>query len=254
LVFLFDGCTAKIPPDRTSRVQSTRTPSPFSSEVEYFVARKARTESPISVRAFRPLQLTSYRRPKASPMEQQLAPALGRLRILLEEASTALHIPVTFALIDGPAISAWGAVRATQDIDLLADSDPGPISDRDLRDTLAKFLANRTCAIQWRIGAADDPIPLPLKLGLPGARRRVGADILWAQRRWHQDALRRRLEIPLGRSHVFVLHPEDLILMKSMPAGPRTFSTCRHIRRLKRSAARIRLKQSLDRCLPKKNR
>jgi hypothetical protein len=54
-------------------------------------------------------------------MEQQLAPALGRLRILLEEASTALHIPVTFALIDGPAISAWGAVRATQDIDLLAD-------------------------------------------------------------------------------------------------------------------------------------
>src|SRR6185295_8623560 len=76
---------SKNPTGSTSRVQSTRTPSPFSNEVEYFVARKARTESPISVRAFRPLQLASYRCPKASLMEQQLAPALGRLRILLEE-------------------------------------------------------------------------------------------------------------------------------------------------------------------------
>ena len=197
-------------------------------------------------------------------MEQQLAPALGRLRNLLEEASTALHIPLTFALIGGLAISAWGAVRATQDIDLLADSDPSPISDRDLRDALAKFLAKRNCAIEWRIGAADDPIPLLLKLGLPGARRRVGADILWAHRRWHQDALRRRLEIPLGRSHVFVLHPEDLILMKLDAGGPQDILDVQallearpsevNIRRLKRSAARIRLKQSLDRCLPKRKR
>jgi hypothetical protein len=197
-------------------------------------------------------------------MEQQLAPALGRLRTLLEQASTALHIPVTFALIGGLAISAWGAVRATQDIDLLADSDPSPISDRHLRDALAKYLAKRNCVIEWRIGAADDPIPLLLKLGLPGARRRVGADILWAHRRWHQDALRRRLEIPLGRTHVFVLHPEDLILMKLDAGGPQdildvqTLLEARpselDIRRLKRSAARIRLKQSLDRCLRKKKR
>jgi hypothetical protein len=43
-------------------------------------------------------------------------------------------------------------VRATQDIDLLADSDPSPISDRHLRDALAKFLARRNCAIEWRTG------------------------------------------------------------------------------------------------------
>jgi hypothetical protein len=85
-------------------------------------------------------------------MEQQLAPALGRLRKLLEEASTAIHIPITFALIGGFAISARGTVRATQDIDLLADSDPSSISDRHLRDALAKFLARRNCAIEWRIG------------------------------------------------------------------------------------------------------
>jgi hypothetical protein len=197
-------------------------------------------------------------------MEQQLAPALGRLRTLLEEASTALRVPVTFALIGGLAVSAWGAVRATQDIDLLADSDPSPISDRQLRDALAKYLAKRNCVIEWRIGAADDPIPLLLKVGLPGARRRVGADILWAHRRWHQDALRRRLQIPLGRTHVFVLHPEDLILMKLDAGGPQDILDVQTLlearpreldmRRLKRNAARIRLKQSLARCLPKKKR
>jgi hypothetical protein len=89
-------------------------------------------------------------------MEQQIAPALGRLRNLLEEASATLHIPVTFALIGGLAISAWGAVRATEDTDLLADSDPSPISDRHLCDALAKFLPKRNCVIEWRIGAADD--------------------------------------------------------------------------------------------------
>ena len=197
-------------------------------------------------------------------MEQQLAPALGRLRTLLEEASTALHVPVTFALIGGLAVSAWGAVRATQDIDLLADSDPSPISDRQLRDALAKYLAKRNCVIEWRIGAADDPIPLLLQVGLPGARRRIGADILWAHRRWHQDALRRRLQIPLGRTHFFVLHPEDLILMKLDAGGPQDILDVQTLlearpreldmRRLKRNAARIRLKQSLDRCLPKKKR
>lgn len=197
-------------------------------------------------------------------MEQRFVSALRRLHRLFEDASTELQTTIRFALIGGLAISAWGAVRATQDIDLLADSDPSPISDRHLRDALAKYLAKRNCVIEWRIGAADDPIPLLLKLGLPGARRRVGADILWAHRRWHQDALRRRLEIPLGRTHVFVLHPEDLILMKLDAGGPQdildvqTLLEARpselDIRRLKRSAARIRLKQSLDRCLPKKKR
>jgi hypothetical protein len=87
---------------------------------------------------------------------------------------------------------------------------------------------------------------------------------LWAHRRWHQDALRRRLEIPLGRFHVFVLQPEDLILMKLDAGGPQDILDVQtlleakppelDIRRLKRSAARIRLKpsQTITRSLPAK--
>ena len=61
-----------------------------------------------------------------------------------------------------------------------------------------------------------------------------------------------------------MLHPEDLILMKLDAGGPQDILDVQTLlearpreldmRRLKRNAARIRLKQSLDRCLPKKKR
>ena len=43
-------------------------------------------------------------------MEQRLGPALVELNELLEKAS------IQFALIGGLAVSAWGIIRATQDI------------------------------------------------------------------------------------------------------------------------------------------
>jgi len=97
-------------------------------------------------------------------MEQRFAPALRTLQNLLKGASRALHIPIPLALIGGLAVSAWGVVRATQDIDLLADSTPSPLRDRALRDNLQKFFVEGDCSAEWRVGEADDPIPLLLRL------------------------------------------------------------------------------------------
>ena len=60
-------------------------------------------------------------------MEQRLGPALVELNELLEKASKELHASIQFALIGGLAVAAWGVIRATQDIDVLANSDPTPL-------------------------------------------------------------------------------------------------------------------------------
>lgn len=192
-------------------------------------------------------------------MEQPFARVVDRLQKLLEAASVELQIRIRIALIGGLAVSAWGAIRATQDVDLLADSDPSPIASRSVRDDLQRFFEKKHCSVEWRAGDPDDPIPLLLRLNLGGALSQPGADILWAHKRWHQEALQRRVEVKSGRLRVFVLHPEDLILMKLDAGGPQDLLDVQallssrppemNIARLKRKAARIRLRKPLEGCL-----
>lgn len=192
-------------------------------------------------------------------MEQQFARSVSRLRKLIETASVDLHTPIRIALIGGLAVSAWGAVRATQDIDLLADSDPSPIRTPRLRDDLKRFFEAQHCAVEWRVGDSDDPIPLLLRLDLGTAFSGPAVDILWAHRRWHQEALQRRVEIQSGKLRVFLLHPEDLILMKLDAGGPQDLLDVQSVlashppdldlERLKRLARRIRVQKLLDNCL-----
>ena len=111
-------------------------------------------------------------------------------------------------------------VRATQDIDLLADSTPSPLRDRALRDNLQKFFVEGDCSAEWRVGEADDPTPLLLRLELLRPARTVAANILWAHKCWQQKALSRKIPIKISGLELFVLHPEDLILMKLEAAEP----------------------------------
>jgi hypothetical protein len=196
-------------------------------------------------------------------MEQRFVPALRKLHLLLEDASTVLQTPIRFALIGGLAVSTWGGVRATRDIDFLADSDPSPIRNLRLQDNLKRYFEEKRCDAEWRVGEPDDPIPLILRLRL-GRRLDTGADILWAYKRWHQEALQRRLEVKAGRLKVLVLHPEDLILLKLDAGGPQDLLDVSSllaskppdldVERLKRTAARVRLRGMLDRCLEKAKR
>lgn len=191
-------------------------------------------------------------------MERRFAPALDTLRKLFEAASLSVQVPIRFALIGGLAVSAWGAVRATQDIDLLADSSPSPLRNLALRRHLGAFLDQQGCTAEWRIGDPDDPIPLLLRLGLPRPTALV-TDILWAHKRWQREALSRRITLRVSRLDVFVLHPEDLILMKLEAGGPQDLLDVEglislppaelNLSRLKRKALRLRLGSVLDECL-----
>lgn len=192
-------------------------------------------------------------------MEQRFAPALRTVQKLVEEASLTLQIPISFALIGGLAVSAWGAIRATQDIDILADSDPSPLRNLRLRADLKRFLEKQGCTAEWRAGEAEDPIPLLLRLQLPRRLRRLGADILWVHKRWQREALARRIAIEVSGLQVFVLHPEDLILMKLDAGGPKDLLDVQELlgspppeldlRQLRRKALQLRLGLALNKCL-----
>jgi predicted nucleotidyltransferase len=192
-------------------------------------------------------------------MDPRLAPALRELNRLLAAAAVDLNAQLRFALLGGLAVSTWGVIRATQDIDFLADSDPSPIRDLTLRDKLAKFIERQNCRADWHVGDFDDPIPLLLKIEMPAALGKVGADILWAHKRWQREAFERAVDVDVDGSKIPVLHPEDLILMKLDAGGPQDLLDVEQLLtvgqprvdlvRLKKSASRLRLRGILAKCL-----
>jgi Nucleotidyl transferase AbiEii toxin, Type IV TA system len=192
-------------------------------------------------------------------MEPQFAPALSRVQFLLSRAAREAKTPIRFALIGGLSLAAWGVVRATQDIDFLADSEPSPIGDVTLRNRLKTFLDRQRCHVEWRVGDYDDPVPLLLRIDLPRSYGGLGADIIWAHRRWHRDALERAIDVKLSRRRVPVLHPEDLILLKLDAGGPQDLADVEelladpppqlNVARLKETAARLRRGRALEKCL-----
>jgi hypothetical protein len=190
-------------------------------------------------------------------MEQRLGPALVELNELLEKASKELHASIQFALIGGLAVAAWGVIRATQDIDVLANSDPTPLVNTRLRGELKNFLDRNGCHTEWRVGDSDDPIPLLLRVNLPQMFGDIGADILWAHKHWQQEALQRSIAIEVLNRRLYILHPADLILLDA--GGPQDLFDVKHrlsapppqlnIEQLRASAARLRLGRALDKCL-----
>lgn len=192
-------------------------------------------------------------------MDPQFLPALRRIHNLFAVASRELHISINFALIGGLSMAAWGVVRATEDLDFLADCDPSPIGHRQLRSQLESFLRQESCQVEWRVGAHDDPIPLLLRIQLAAKHGGLGVDILWAHKRWQREALKRTVSLNVSRSRIRVLHPEDLILLKLDAGGPQDLADVEglladpppqlNLARLKKTTARLRLGRLLEKCL-----
>lgn len=197
-------------------------------------------------------------------MDQRLAPALRKLNSLLTEAAVNAKVSLRFALIGGLATSTWGIIRATEDIDFLADSEPSPHQELGARARLTNFIEQQGGHADWRVGDYDDPIPLLLRIQLPANYEGIGADILWVHRRWQRDALQRAVGVKLAGDEIPVLRPEDLILLKLEAGGPQDLldvqslltSSSRSIdtRYLKAVAARLRLQTLLNTCLKQASR
>jgi hypothetical protein len=192
-------------------------------------------------------------------MDRQFLPALISIHKLFAAASRTLHTTINFALIGGLSVAAWGVVRATEDLDFMADCDPSPIGNQEIRVRLGGYLQRQKCQIEWRVGAQDDPIPLLLRIELPPIRGGLSTDVLWAHKRWQRDALTRSIAVRLSRRRVRVLHPEDLILLKLDAGGPQDLIDVTGLltdppaqldmTKLQKAARRLRLGRLLERCL-----
>ena len=192
-------------------------------------------------------------------MDQRLTPALRELHRLLSETGTQLQLTLRFALLGGLAVSTWGVIRATQDIDVIADCEPSPIRSLSLRAKIKERLEDLDSSVEWRVGDYDDPIPLLLRVKLSPAFQGVGADIIWAHKRWQRDALQRAIGVDVAGDQIPVLQPEDLILMKLEAGGPQDLLDVQEllsvsppqldVTRLKDSAKRLRVGKVLDECL-----
>jgi hypothetical protein len=195
-------------------------------------------------------------------MELQFTHALRTLDKIFSDVSAKLRIPFRYALIGGLAVSAWGVIRATEDIDLLADSEPSPLRSPDLRRPIATCVETHEGKAEWRVGDPEDPVPLLLRVTLPRPAQDVGADILWAHKAWQREALIRRVPLSVSRMKVFVLHAQDLVLMKLEAGGPQDLLDVEellskrlpelNIRRLQRKAAQLGLGTELRRCLQRR--
>src|SRR5574341_1922532 len=98
-------------------------------------------------------------------------------------------------------------------------------------------------------------MPLLLRIGPSPSHGAVGADIMWAHKRWQRGALQRAIDVDVTGDQIPVLHPEDLILMKLAAGGPQDLLDVQallalsppqlDVARLEKSAARLRLGKAL---------
>lgn len=191
-------------------------------------------------------------------MDQRLTPALREIHRLLSETGTQLQLAMRFALLGGLAVSTWGVIRATEDIDIIADCEPSPIRSLALRAKIKGRLEDFGSSVEWRVGGYDDPIPLLLRVELSTAFRGVRADILWVHKLWQREAVQRAIGVDVEGTKIPVLHPEDLILMKLEAGGPQDLldvqellsvsSPQLNLTRLKESAKRLHLGRTLENC------
>ena len=162
------------------------------------------------------------------------------------------RLGVPHALIGGLAVAARGAVRATQDVDLIValPVQEAPSLERSLRD--AGFQAT------FYRGAADDPIAGVLRLAIPVAGTEIKCDVLFASREWQTRAVRNATSIDLGSFVVRVAQPADLFLLKLYAGGPQDLIDAAQLLKLqspaertrwKATAGKLRLTAEYNRCL-----
>jgi hypothetical protein len=171
----------------------------------------------------------------------------------LKKAVAALdRLGVPYALIGGLAVAARGAVRATQDVDL--------IIDRPVQDALSleRSLRDEGFDATFYRGGADDPIAGVLRLVVPAAGAGVKCDVLFASRDWQRRSVTNATAVDLGSFVVKVAQPADLFLLKLYAGGPQDLIDATQLLKLqiptergrwKAAAAQLRLTAEYNRCL-----
>lgn len=127
---------------------------------------------------------------------------------------------IPYVLIGAYAVSSWGVVRATRDIDFLARIPSGII------DTVREKFAEKGFEVDLVKGDADDPIRGVLKLIYKGEDV---IDVLLGIKGISDNIYIRAVRISIMGVKIPVISPEDLIIMKLLAGGPVDIDDARKI-------------------------
>ena len=155
-------------------------------------------------------------------------------------------------MIGGLAVAARGAVRATQDVDLIValPVQEAPSLEQSLRDSGFQATFHR--------GAADDPIAGVVRVAIPvgGTRGQVRRTVRIAK--WQTRAVKNATSVDLSDFVVMVAQPADLFLLKLYAGGPQDLIDAAQLLELQSpverarwnaAATQLRLTAEYNRCL-----
>ena len=139
------------------------------------------------------------------------APFSGILAHLLATHEVLESVGVSHGLIGGWAVIAWGRVRATRDVDWLAEI---PVSrKKEILLLLAAFGKP-----DWREAGEDDPIAGLIRV-VPKTEDGIVTDILLARSKADREALGRCVRVEISGCLLPTVRPEDIVAMKLQAGG-----------------------------------
>jgi predicted nucleotidyltransferase len=123
-------------------------------------------------------------------------------------------LDIPFALAGGYAVAAWGAVRATRDIDFLAAVPTDRINE------LLRELKQAGFKVKHRPGDEDDPVRGVIRLEPAKASDAEPVEIILGIKKMPARIFERARKLAFLGLEVPVVAPEDLIVLKCLAGGP----------------------------------
>lgn len=149
------------------------------------------------------------------------APPDGILVQLLATHEALESAGVSHGLIGGWAVIAWGRVRATRDVDWLAEI---PLSrKREILALLAAFGEP-----DWREAGEDDPVAGLIRV-VPTTEHGAVTDVLLARAGADLEALGRCVPVEIAGRSLPTVRPEDIVAMKLQAGGGLDYDDARAI-------------------------
>lgn len=133
---------------------------------------------------------------------------------------------ISYTLIGGYAVAVWGFIRATKDVDFLAD-----IPFSKIQDVLNE-LKSHEFIVEYSAGDIEDPVSGVIRLRFPvegAAGDEESIELLLGIKKMPVDIYLRSEKVDLMGVEIPVVSPEDLIVLKLLAGGPVDLQDARSI-------------------------
>lgn len=150
---------------------------------------------------------------------------------------------ISYILIGGYAVAVWGSVRATKDIDFLANIPSNIILQ------VIERLKSHGFVVTYKSGSFRDPVLGVIKLKFKIGENKEALELLLGIRKMPPNIYLRFEKIHVMGIEIPVVSPEDLIVLKLLAGGPVDIHDARNIYNVMREKLDMQyLKKELKRC------